>query len=55
MYRNSNVSVNLNQKIPTLFYNVKNYNSHLIIQELGKLNLKIDIIPNELEEHMHEL
>ena len=34
-------------KIPNVFHNLKNYDSHLIIQEPGKFNLKIvNFIPN---------
>ena len=32
----------LNHEIPVIFRNLKNYVSHLIIQELGKFNLKIN-------------
>ena len=38
----------LNDKIPVLFYNHKNYDSHLIMQELGKFSFKINCIPCEL-------
>ena len=30
----------------------KNYNSHLIIQELGKFSFKINVIPNGLGKYM---
>ena len=42
----------LNHKIPIIFHNLKNYDSHLIMQELGKFNLKINVIPNGLEKYM---
>ena len=35
-----------------VFHNLKNYESHLIIQELGKFNLKLNLIPNRLEKYM---
>ena len=35
-----------------VFYNLKNYDSHLIMQELGKFNLKLDVITNGLEKYM---
>ena len=38
--RNCNINVKLN------------YDSHLIMQELGKFNLKINVIPNGLEKYM---
>ena len=43
-----NINLKLNHKIPVVFHNLKNYDSHLIMQELGKFNLKINVIPNEL-------
>ena len=42
----------LNYKIPIVFHNLKNYDSHLIMKELGKFNFKINVIPNELEKYM---
>ena len=35
-----NAIVKSNHKIPVKFHNLKNYDSHLIMQELGKLNLR---------------
>ena len=34
-----NINLKLKYKIPVVFHNVKNYDSHLIMQELGKFNL----------------
>ena len=42
----------LNHKIPIVFHNLKNYDSHLIMKKLGKFNLKISVIPNGLEKYM---
>ena len=50
--RGCNINVKLNHKIPVVFHNLKNYDSHLIIQELGKFNLKINFIPNRLEKYV---
>ena len=36
------VILNLNYKIPVVFQNLKNYDSHLLMQELGKFNFKMD-------------
>ena len=33
-----NIKDKLNQKIPVIFHNLKNYDSHLIMQELDKFN-----------------
>ena len=51
-HRHSNIHVKLNHKIPVVFQNLKNYDSHLIMQELGKFNLKVNVIPNGLEKYM---
>ena len=42
--RDCNINIRLNQKVPIIFHNHKNYDSHLIRQEQGKLNLKISVI-----------
>ena len=56
-YRNSarrycNMKVKLNHKIPIVFHSLKNYDSYLIMQELGKFNFKINVIPNALKRYM---
>ena len=51
-HKNCNINVKLNHKIPAVFHNLKNYDSHLIMQERDKFNLKINVIPNELEKYM---
>ena len=51
-YRDCNISLKLNHKIPFVVDNLKKYDSHLVMQELGKFNLKINFIPNELEKYM---
>ena len=51
-HRDYNINSRLNHKILVVFYNLKNYESHLIMQELSKFNLKISVIPNVLEKYM---
>ena len=51
-YRGCNINVKLNHKISVVFYNLRSYDSQLIMQELVKLNLKINVIPNRLEKYM---
>ena len=51
-HRDCNINLKLNLKIPVAFHNLKKYNSHLIVQELGKFDLKISAIPNGLEKYM---
>ena len=50
--RDCNINVKLNHENPVVLHNLKNYDSHLIIQELDKFNLKINIIPNGMEKYM---
>ena len=52
VHRDCNINVKLNYKIHVVLDNLKNYDSHLIVQELGKFNLKINVIPNGLEKYM---
>ena len=51
-HRDYNINAKLNHKIPVFFHNLKNYDSHLIMQEIGKFNLKINVIPNGFEKYM---
>ena len=48
--RDCNTNLKLNHKIPIVFHNLKNYDSHLIMKKLGKFNLKISVIPNGSEK-----
>ena len=42
-----------NFKIPVVLHNLKNYDSHLILQAVGKFNVKdISCIPNTMEKYM---
>ena len=50
MYHSNNLK--LNHKFPIVSHNLKNYDSHLIMQELEKFNLKISVILNGLEKQM---
>ena len=51
-HRHCNINVKLNHKIPVLFHNLNNYDSHVIMQELGKLDLKLNATLNGLEKYM---
>ena len=39
-HRDCNINVKLNHEIPVILHNLKIYNSHFIIQDLGKFNFK---------------
>ena len=51
-HKDSNINVKLNHKISVIFHNLKNYDSHLLMEELVKFNLKINVMPNGLEKYM---
>ena len=50
--RDCNIKVKLNHRFSVVFQNLKNYGPHLIMQEVGKFDCKINIIPNGLEKYM---
>ena len=50
--RSCNVNLKLTKKVVIIFHNLKGYDSHLIINDIGKLNVKVDLIPNGLEKYM---
>ena len=47
-----NVNLKLSKKIPIIFCNIRGYDSHLIIKEVSKFDLKVDVIPDGLEKYM---
>ena len=47
-----NRSNRLTNKIPVMFHNFRGYDSHLIMQEIGKFNKVINAIPNNMEKYM---
>ena len=48
------MNVKLNHKIPVVtFQNLKNHDSNLIMQELAKFNLKINVILNQFEKYLN--
>ena len=53
-HRDCNINLKLNQKSCVVFRNLKTCDSHFIIQEPGKFNLKINVIPNGLK-NIYEL
>ena len=47
-----NLNFQLTEKGPVIFHNLRNYDSHLIFNELDKFDVKIKVIPNGLEKYM---
>ena len=48
----SNLIFKLTKKVSIKVHNLKRCDSHLIINEIGKINVKVDVIPNVLEKYM---
>ena len=42
----------MTKKVPVIFHNLEGYDSHLIIKELSKFNVKTSVIPNGLEKYI---
>ena len=51
-HKDCNINFKLNHKLPVVLHALKSYDTHLIMQELGKFNLKINIMPNGLKIYM---
>ena len=45
-----NINLGLTENVPVIFYNLKGYDSHLIILEIGKFDVKVNVLPNGLEK-----
>ena len=46
------INFQLTKKVPVIFHNLIEYNSHLIFCELNKFDVKINVIPNGLQKYM---
>ena len=46
------INLQLTEKVPVIFQNLRGYDSHLIFRELNKFDVKIEVIPNGLEKYM---
>ena len=47
-----NLSNRFTNKINVIFHNLRGYDSHLIMQEIGKFNKDINVIPYNMEKYM---
>ena len=47
-----NINLKLSRKVPVIFHNLRGYDSHLIIEEIGKFDVKVSVTPNGLEKYM---
>ena len=46
------INLKLTKKAPIIFHISKGYVGHLIMQEIDKFDVKINVIPNGLEKYM---
>ena len=47
-----NINFQLTKNVPVTFHNLRGYDSHLIFNDLDKFDVKISVIPNELEKYV---
>ena len=47
-----NNNLKLTKKVPVIFHNLKGYDSHLIMQKIGKFDGKVNVLSNRLEKYM---
>ncbi|GBN91892.1 hypothetical protein AVEN_35644-1 [Araneus ventricosus] len=53
LHSSSNLKFRLSKKIPVVFHNLKNYDGHLIMQEIGKLkDYEISVVPTTMENYV---
>ena len=52
VHMNCNINAKLNYKTSAVFCNLKDYGSQHFMQKMGKLNLKINVIPYLLERYL---
>ena len=52
LHWNCNVNLKLTKTVLVIFHNLKGYDSHLIMQEIGKFDAKVNATPNGLEKYM---
>ena len=45
-------NLQLTEKVPVIFQNLRGYDSHLIFRELNKFDVKIEVIPDGLEKYV---
>ena len=48
-----NINHRLSDKIPVIFHNLRGYDSHFIMQEIGKFKQDINVIPNNMESTVY--
>ena len=51
-HKTCNLNFYYEKSLNVFFHNLKGYDSHFLIQEIGKFNKKIGIIPNNIEKFL---
>ena len=51
-HRNCDVDISLNYKVSIVFSNLKSCDVHFVMQELGKLDIKVNFIPSASEKYL---
>ena len=51
-HQKCNINFKLTEEIQVIFHNLRGYDGHFIMQEIGKFNRKINVIPNNMERYM---
>ena len=51
-HRSCNINPKLTKKVLVMFHDLRGYDSHLIMQKIGKFDVKVSAIPNGLEKYM---
>ena len=52
VHSNCNINLKLTKNVSVIFHNLRVYDSNLIMQEIGKSDVKVNVIPNGLEKYM---
>ena len=47
-----NINLRLTKKVTVIFHNLRCHDSHLIIKEIGKFDVKVGVIPDGLKKYM---
>ncbi|CAB3991349.1 Gastrula zinc finger [Paramuricea clavata] len=47
-----NLKYRITWKVPVVFHNLRGYDSHLIMQEIGKFKMDVNVIPNNMEKYI---
>ena len=51
-HQDCNVNFKLTDKIPMILHNLRGYDADLIMQEIAKFKMPINVIPNNMERYM---